>query len=234
MGHGIYELQVDKELDKTMSSGGASMAMHESQSRFMENMIARSKAFWDAHFAKLKEIFPEQLEGVTVDDIYHYVNNVECSFIRTEADELTYSMHVLVRYEMEKAIMAGEVTAEQIPQKWNALYKEYLGVDVPSDTLGCLQDVHWAYGEFGYFPTYALGSAYSAQIYNAMQKDFDIDKAVASNDMQKIKDWLRKHVHKYGSSKFSKEILLLATGEEFDPTYFVDYLVNKYTKLYNL
>ena len=234
MGHGIYELQVDKELDKTMSGGGASMAMHESQSRFMENMIARSKAFWNAHFAKLKEIFPEQLEGVTVDDIYHYVNNVECSFIRTEADELTYSMHVLVRYEMEKAIMAGEVTAEQIPQKWNALYKEYLGVDVPSDTLGCLQDVHWAYGEFGYFPTYALGSAYSAQIYNAMHKDFDIDKAVASNDMQKIKDWLRKHVHKYGSSKFSKEILLLATGEEFDPTYFVDYLVNKYTKLYNL
>ena len=97
-----------------------------------------------------------------------------------------------------------------------------------------MQDVHWAYGEFGYFPTYALGSAYSAQIYNAMHKDFDIDKAVASNDMQKIKDWLRKHVHKYGSSKFSKEILLLATGEEFDPTYFVDYLVNKYTKLYNL
>ena len=234
MGHGIYELQVDKDIDQTMSGGGASMAMHESQSRFMENMIARSKAFWDKHFYKLQEIFPEQLTGVTAEDMYRYVNSVECSFIRTEADELTYGMHVLVRYEMEKAIMSGSVTAKQIPEKWNALYKEYLGVDVPNDTLGCLQDVHWAYGEFGYFPTYALGSAYAAQIYNAMNKDFNIEEAISNGDINKIKLWLKDHVHKYGSSKFSKDILELATGEPFNPDYYVNYLIEKYTKLYNV
>ena len=234
MGHGIYELQVDKEIDKTMSGGGASMAMHESQSRFMENMIARSQEFWNKHFDKLAEIFPENLKGVTAEDIYKLVNAVECSFIRTEADELTYSMHVMVRYELEKSIMSGETNAKDIPAKWNALYKEYLGVDVPNDTLGCLQDVHWAYGEFGYFPTYALGSAYAAQIYHAMDKDININEVVASGDLSKIKDWLKEHVHKYGSSKFSKDILYLATGEHFNPNYYVDYLVEKYTKLYNL
>ena len=234
MGHGIYELQVGPEIDATMSGGGASMAMHESQSRFMENMVGRSKAFWDRHFGKLQEIFPEQLKGVTADDMYRYVNSVECSLIRTEADELTYGMHVLVRYEMEKAILSGNITAEQIPEKWNALYKEYLGVEVPDDTHGCLQDVHWAYGEFGYFPTYALGSAYGAQIYHAMNQDFDIEQAIADGDMQKIKDWLKEKIHKYGSSKFSKDILQSATNEPFNPNYYVDYLVKKYTKLYNL
>ncbi|MBR4419286.1 MAG: carboxypeptidase M32, partial [Clostridia bacterium] len=179
-------------------------------------------------------IFPEQLKGVTADDMYRYVNSVECSLIRTEADELTYGMHVLVRYEMEKAILSGNITAEQIPEKWNALYKEYLGVEVPDDTHGCLQDVHWAYGEFGYFPTYALGSAYGAQIYHAMNQDFDIEQAIADGDMQKIKDWLKEKIHKYGSSKFSKDILQSATNEPFNPNYYVDYLVKKYTKLYNL
>ena len=234
MGHGIYELQVAPEIDETMSGGGASMAMHESQSRFMENLVARSPAFWKRHFAKLKEIFPSQLEGVTAQDMIEYVNLAECSLIRTEADELTYSLHVLIRYEMEKRIMAGEITAEEIPQNWNALYKEYLGVDVPDDTHGCLQDVHWAYGEFGYFPTYALGSAYSSQIYNAMNKCFNVEEAIEGGNMKAITDWLKDNIHKYGSSKFSKDILYLATGEEFNPEYYVDYLVKKYTALYKL
>ena len=210
------------------------MAMHESQSRFMENMIARSLAFWETHFDKLKEIFPVQLQGVTPQEMYEYVNSVECSLIRTEADELTYSMHVLVRYEMEKMIMAGKINASQFPETWNALYKEYLGVTVPDDTQGCLQDVHWAYGEFGYFPTYALGSAYGAQIYNAMQKDLDIDSVIRSGKLTEITNWLKEHVHKYGSSKFSKDILFLATGENFNPNYYVDYLINKYSEVYNL
>ena len=234
MGHGLYELQVSPEIDATMSGGGASMAMHESQSRFMENMIARSLAFWETHFDKLKEIFPTQLQGVTAKDMFEYVNSVECSLIRTEADELTYSMHVLVRYEMEKMIMSGEINAQDIPQKWNALYKEYLGVTVPDDTHGCLQDVHWAYGEFGYFPTYALGSAYSAQIYNAIEKQLDIDQVIRSKNLKPLTDWLKENVHKYGSSKFSKDILFLATGEPFNPSYYVDYLTKKYTEIYNL
>jgi carboxypeptidase Taq len=210
------------------------MAMHESQSRFMENLIARSPAFWHKHFGKLKEIFPKQLNGVTVEDMIEYVNLAECSLIRTEADELTYSFHVLIRYEIEKAIMSGEVTAENMPQKWNELYKQYLGVDVPDDTHGCLQDVHWAYGEFGYFPTYSLGSAYASQIYAAMSKDFNIEEAISQGNMKLITDWLKEKIHKYGSSKFSKDILFLATGEEFNPNYYVDYLVEKYSKLYKL
>ena len=234
MGHGLYELQVAPEIDATMSGGGASMAMHESQSRFMENLIARSPAFWHKHFDKLKEIFPAQLDGVTVNDMIEYVNLAECSLIRTEADELTYSFHVLIRYEIEKAIMNGEVNAENMPQKWNELYKQYLGVDVPDDTHGCLQDVHWAYGEFGYFPTYSLGSAYASQIYAAMSKDFNIEEAISQGNMKLITDWLKEKIHKYGSSKFSKDILFIATGEEFNPKYYVDYLVNKYSALYKL
>ncbi|MBQ7408399.1 MAG: carboxypeptidase M32 [Clostridia bacterium] len=234
MGHGLYELQISPEIDKTMSGGGASMAMHESQSRFMENMIARSLAFWQTHFYKLKEIFPNQLANVTAEDMYEYVNLVECSLIRTEADELTYGMHVMVRYELEKAILSGKVNAENIPEKWNELYKEYLGVTVPSYSSGCLQDVHWAYGEFGYFPTYALGSAYAAQIYNAMQRDIDIDAEIRTGKIEKIAKWLKDNIHTYGSSKYSSEILKLATNEDFNPDYYCNYLVNKYTKIYNL
>ncbi len=234
MGHGLYELQVAPEIDATMSGGGASMAMHESQSRFMENLIGRNKAFWEANFARLKNIFKSNLANVTVEDMYKYVNKVECSLIRTEADELTYSMHVLIRYEMEKAIMAGEVEAEDIPAKWNALYKEYLGVEVPSDREGCLQDVHWAYGEFGYFPTYALGSAYASQIYNAMSKQIDIEGCIKKGNLKPIANWLKQNIHKYGASMDSKDILHLATGEDFNPSYYVDYLVKKYSALYNI
>ena len=166
--------------------------------------------------------------------MYKYVNRVECSLIRTEADELTYSLHVLVRYEMEKALLSGEIQVKDIPTKWNQLYKEYLGVDVPSDKEGCLQDVHWAYGEFGYFPTYSLGSAYSSQIYHAMQKDVNVDECIEKGNLRPIAKWLKEHIHKYGSSMHSAQILKLATGEDFNPNYYVDYLVEKYSKLYNV
>ena len=234
MGHGLYELQISPEIDKTMSGGGASMAMHESQSRFMENLIGRHEKFWNANFAKLKNIFKSNLKDVTAEDMYKYVNRVECSLIRTEADELTYSLHVLVRYEMERGLLAGEIQAKDIPAKWNELYKEYLGVDVPSDKEGCLQDVHWAYGEFGYFPTYSLGSAYASQIYHAMQKEVNIDECIEKGNLRPIAKWLKTHVHQYGSSMHSTEILKLATGEDFNPNYYVDYLVEKYSKLYNV
>lgn len=234
MGHGLYELQVSRELDDTMSGGGVSMAMHESQSRFLENMIGRSRAFWDTHFARLAGIFKEQLAGVTARDMWLLSNKVEPSLVRTEADELTYSLHIMVRYEMEKALMSGEIEAKDIPERWNALYKEYLGVDVPSDKEGCLQDVHWAYGEFGYFPTYALGSAYAAQIYHAMGKVLDIDAEIRTGSLSGIEAWLKEHIHKYGSSLDSRDILKLATGEDFNPTYYVDYLVGKYSGIYGI
>lgn len=234
MGHGLYELQVSDEIDKTMSGGGASMAMHESQSRFMENMVGRSEAFWKVHYNKLKEIFGKELDGVTLSDFVKYVNHVEKSLIRTEADELTYPMHIIVRYEIEKELIAGKVTVEELPSVWNEKYKEYLGVDVPCDKEGVLQDVHWAGGSFGYFPTYALGSAYAAQIYHAMNKDIDIEKSLEKRDISEMAKWLKDHLHKYGASKKPKELLKLATGEDFDPNYYVDYLIDKYSRLYGI
>ncbi len=234
MGHGLYELQVSDEINNTMSGGGASMAMHESQSRFMENMVGRSEAFWEVHFPKLKEIFAEELDGVTCSDFVKYVNHVEKSLVRTEADELTYPMHIIVRYEIEKELVAGNVKIDDLPRVWNEKYKEYLGVDVPCDKEGVLQDVHWAYGNFGYFPTYALGSAYAAQIYHAMNKDFDIEKSLAKGDVSEIAKWLKEHLHKYGASKKPKELLKLATGEDFNPKYYVDYLIKKYSALYGI
>jgi len=234
MGHGLYELQVDKALDETMSGGGASMAMHESQSRLMENMIGRSEIFWQRHYPKLQELFAKELKNTTVDDFVKYVNTVSRGFIRTEADELTYSLHIMVRYEMEKMIFNRHLDVEKLPEIWNKLYKKYLGVNVINDQEGILQDVHWSSGMFGYFPTYALGSAYSAQIYHAMSKDIDIDQSMNDDTLKSIANWLKEHVHCYGASKPPKEILKLATKEDFNPNYYVDYLIEKYTKLYQL
>ena len=228
MGHGLYELQVAPELEGTGCGGGASLALHESQSRLMENMIGRSPAFWETHFPALQAVFPEQLAGVTAAEFTASVNRAECSLIRTEADELTYPLHVLIRYELEKEMMAGQLEAADIPAAWNAKYKVYLGVDVPCDREGCLQDMHWAGGDVGYFPTYALGSAYAAQIYHAMSRDLDIDAALREGSVKKVADWLCEHLHKYGASKYPKELILLATGEPFDPHYYVDYLLRKY------
>ena len=176
LGHATYEQQSNPDLDSTLLGGGASMAMHESQSRFYENIVGRSYEFWVRHYPKLKSIFSEELKDVTLDEFYKYINNVECSLIRTEADELTYPLHIMVRYEIEKLIIESDVDVCELPSIWNKLYKEYLGIDVPSDKEGILQDVHWAGGSFGYFPTYALGSAYGAQMLDAMKKDLDFEK----------------------------------------------------------
>lgn len=234
MGHGLYEMQVSPELDDTQSGGGASCAMHESQSRFMENMIARSKAFCETHFPALKEIFSEELKDVTVDDFYAYINEAQASFIRTEADELTYPLHVLIRYEIEREIIENGLTARQARELWNQKYFDYLGVRVENDRDGILQDVHWSQGSFGYFPTYALGSAYAAQFYHAMERDIDVERAIRSGCLKEISEWNKEHIHKYGSSKYPEEILRLATGEDFNVNYYIDYLIEKFTKLYRL
>ena len=234
LGHATYEQQGAPELDETFSSGGASMAMHESQSRFYENIIGRSKAFWETHFEELKKTFPEQLANTTVEDFYKAVNRVESSLIRTEADELTYPLHIMIRYDIEKKLMAGEVQVSELPKLWNEMVKDYLGIEVPSLSEGVLQDVHWAGGMIGYFPTYALGSAYAAQIYDQMKKEIDVDKAVRSGTTKEINQWLKEKIHKYGATKYPKEILQIATGKDFSPKYYVDYLIDKYSKIYEI
>lgn len=231
MGHGLYELQVDASLQQTMSGGGASMALHESQSRFFENYVGRSKQFWHRHFPVLKEIFKEELEGVEEQDFFNYVNHAQASLVRTDADELTYPLHVLIRYEIEKDMMAGTVTEKNVEQVWNEKYKEYLGIDVPDAGRGVVQDMHWYGGSIGYFPTYALGSAYAAQILAAMGKDFDVHSAMGDENVEKIAAWLKEHIHKYGSSKSPAEVFEGAVGGQFDARYYIDYLKKKYSAL---
>ena len=229
-GHALYEQQGDKALNGTFCSGGASLGMHESQSRFYENLIGRSLEFWQVHFAKLQQIFAPQLDGVTVEEFVAYVNRAERSFVRTEADELTYPLHVMLRYEIEKLLITGQLQVKDLPQVWKEKFAEYFGITPPTDVLGVLQDMHWAGGSFGYFPTYALGSAIASQLYYHMNKDFDVAQSLASGNTKQVNDWLKDHIHKYGSSMYPDQILRLAIGEDFDAKYYVDYLVNKYSK----
>ena len=233
-GHALYELGADDCYNYTALSGGVSMGIHESQSRFYENIIGRSPAFVHAVLPKLKELFPIQLEDVDEDKFYRAINKAEPSLIRTEADELTYCLHIMVRYEIEKQLIAGTLEVKDVPAEWKRLYKEYLGVDVPSDREGCLQDSHWSGGSIGYFPSYALGSAYGAQMLSKMQEEIgDIWGDVAKGDLSKVTDWLRSHIHRYASFKKPGELFESVCGK-FDAKYYTDYLTEKYSRLYHL
>ncbi len=232
-GHALYELGVDPQNDYTVLAGGVSMGIHESQSRFYENLIGRSRAFVYAIFPKVKEFFPQQLEGVDAEQFFRAVNKAQPSLIRTEADELTYCFHVMIRYEIEKQLIGGTLAVKDIPAEWNRLYKEYLGVDVPDDKHGCLQDSHWSGGSFGYFPSYALGSAYGAQMLRNMEKDVDVWDSVEKGDLSPVTAWLRDKVHQYGSLLEPAQIVENACGV-FDPTVYTDYLAEKYSALYGL
>ena len=233
-GHATYEMNTADELMGSPLAGGASSGMHESQSRFYENIIGRSLAFCEIILPKMKEKFPEQLEGVTALDLYRAVNKAEPSLIRTEADELTYSLHVLIRYEVEKKLMHGELDVDGVPAEWNRLYKEYLGVDVPCDKQGCLQDSHWSSGLIGYFPSYSLGSAYGAQILDRMKEEMDIGSLVREGRIAEITKWLTEHIYKYGMIKKPQELLVICTGKTFEPEHYIKYLTEKFSELYGL
>ena len=233
-GHALYELGVEDAYNHTCLTGGASMGIHESQSRFYENIIGRSLEFIELIFPKMQEIFPEQLTGVTAYDLYRAVNKAQPSLVRTESDELTYCLHIMVRYEIEKQLIAGTLEVDDVPAVWNALYKEYLGVDVPNDTLGCLQDSHWSGGSIGYFPSYALGSAYGAQMKHVLEAEQGpIAPMIARGDIASITAWLREHIHRFGNFKKPAAIFEDACGK-FDPKYFADYLTEKYSRIYGL
>lgn len=233
-GHGIYEMGVSDEVTQTCVGGGASCGMHESQSRLFENIIGRSLEFWQPIYQKLQDTYPAQLGKVTLDAFYHAINKAQASLIRTESDELTYCLHIMVRYEAEKKIFEEDYPAEELPKLWNQLYEEYLGVTPGTDAEGVLQDIHWAQGSFGYFPSYALGNAFASQIYHRMEQELDMKKLLAEGDFKEIDGYLRDHIHQYGASRPTKRLLKDMTGEEFNPEYYVQYLKEKYTKIYGL
>ena len=233
-GHALYELNTADDLQFTCLAGGATMGIHESQSRFYENILARSRAFCAPLLKILREVFPDQMKGVTEEDLYSAINLSKPSLIRTEADELTYPLHVMIRYEIERAMLSGDLAVKDIPGEWNRLYKEVLGVDVPDDRRGCLQDSHWSFGGIGYFPSYALGSAYGVQMLRQMEKTVDVWDSVARGDLSPATAWLTEKIHQYGRLKKPQEILLNAMGGPLDATVYTDYLKKKFTELYSL
>ena len=234
-GHALYEQGVDGAYRLTSLKGGTSMGMHEAQSRFFENLVGRSEAFAPVLLAALERRFPGRFARVTPHQLYLAENRVEPGLIRTEADELTYPLHILVRYEIERALLSGEAHAADVPRLWAEKYRAYLGVEVPDHAHGALQDTHWAGGDFGYFPTYALGSAYGAQLKAAMVADgVDFDGACATGDLAPIRAWLGERIWRWGRAKDSGELISEACGELFSPTYYTDYLTEKFTALYRL
>lgn len=233
-GHGIYEQGIRDELTLTPAGQGASMGMHESQSRFFENMIGRNRAFWVPIYGRVQKMFPKQLGEVSLDTFVAAVNKVTAGLIRTEADELSYSLHVLMRYEIEKMLIEEDLDVEKLPEVWASKYEEYLGVRPETAAEGVLQDIHWSQGSFGYFPSYALGSAFGAQLYSHMKKNMDFEGLLESGKVDVIRQYLKEHIHQFGKLKTSRQLLKDVTGEDFNPHYYVDYLKEKYAKLYGI
>ncbi|TKH02743.1 carboxypeptidase M32 [Peribacillus simplex] len=234
-GHAIYEQNIAEELTGTLLDSGTSMGIHESQSLFFENFIGRNHSFWKNKFSLLKEYAPEQFQDVTLDEFYRGINESKPSFIRIDADELTYPLHIMIRYELEKALFNGELEVKDLPEVWNEKYKDYLGIVPENDAMGVLQDVHWADGSFGYFPSYALGYMYAAQIKQSMLKDLpDFDELLEAGDIEPIRKWLNEKIHKYGKTKKPLEILKETTGEGLNVQYLIKYLEDKYKEVYKI
>jgi len=233
-GHAIYEMNIDDSLTLTPVGKGTSMGMHESQSRFYENIIGRSEAFWTPIYQKLVDTYPENLKNISLKQFIKGINKAEPSLIRTEADELSYPLHIIIRYEIERMIFTEDVDIDRLPEIWNKKYEEYLGLTPPTYSEGILQDTHWSYGEFGYFPSYAIGSAVAAQLYAKIKEVMPFEDYLKEGNLLPIREYLRNNIHKYGATKNTNQILLDVTGEEFNADYYVKYLKEKYEKLYEL
>ena len=230
-GHAVYEQNMDEELVRYGLYECASLGIHESQSRLYENIICRSRAFTGQLLPKLRGLF-DYFADLDEEMLYKAVNIAKPSLIRIEADELTYSLHIMVRYELEKALVAGDIKVADLPGLWDDKYEELLGLRSTDLANGVLQDVHWSGGSVGYFPTYALGNAYGAQLINTIKKGIDIDAAVRNEDLSPVTGWLKENVHKHGKVLLPGDLLMQATGEKFNPVYYVDYLKEKFGGLY--
>ena len=234
-GHAQYALGLPKEQFGTPLGDDRDLSVHESQSRLWENHVGRSRAFWERFLPTFQERFPETAEA-TVEDAYEAVNQVyEDNLIRVEADELTYHLHIVVRFEIERDLVRGDLAVEDVPEVWNDKYEEYLGIRPDTDSEGCLQDIHWSHGNFGYFPTYSLGSVMAAQLYAAAEAEIDgLEATIADGEFGDLQNWLAENVHRHGSRYETNELVERATGEEFSADAFTDYVEEKYGELYGL
>jgi carboxypeptidase Taq len=234
-GHALYEMGLPQDLYGTPLGEARSLGMHESQSRWWETRIGLSRPFWEYFFPLLKETFKEQLDHLTLDVFYRAINKVHPSFIRVEADEVTYPLHVVLRFEMEKALIEGSLNIRDVPEAWNAKMDELLGIVPSNNREGCLQDIHWSMGAFGYFPTYTLGNLYAAHLFEAFAKDHpDWEKSVAAGELGFIKLWLYEKIYQHGRRYPTQELLQQATGQPFSADPYLHYLKKKYATLYQL
>ncbi|MDB2237175.1 carboxypeptidase M32 [Halorubrum ezzemoulense] len=234
-GHAQYNLGLPQEHFGTPLGTSRDLSVHESQSRLWENHVGRSEAFWQEFLPVFQEHFP-QTEDATVRDAYEAFNQVyEDNLIRVEADELTYHLHIVVRFEIERDLIRGDLDVEEVPEVWNDKYEEYLGIRPENDAEGCLQDIHWSHGNFGYFPTYSLGSVMAAQLFEAAEAEIDdLDAKIAEGEFGDLRDWLGENVHRHGARYETNELVVRATGEDFSADAFLDYVDEKYGELYGI
>src|SRR5918999_768711 len=233
-GHGVYERNVDPALDRTLLCRGASMSLHESQSRTWENLVGRSRPFWRFFYPTFQSIFPE-FGGINEDAFYRAINRVEPSLIRVESDEVTYSLHIILRFEIEQELLSGELDLRELPEAWNARMEEYLGVQVPDDARGVLQDTHWSAGSLGYFPTYALGNVVSLQIWEQVLAAMpDLYDQIGRGEFAQLREWLRDQLYRHGRKLQPKELLERITGGGLDPAPYLRYLSGKVGDLYGI
>ncbi|HOD06389.1 MAG TPA: carboxypeptidase M32, partial [Anaerolineaceae bacterium] len=234
-GHALYEQGFDPALRGLPLADGASMAVHESQSRLWENLVGRSLAFWKFFYPRLKEYFPTQLANVDLQTFYRGINKVKPSYIRVESDEATYNLHIMLRLELEIALMEGSLKPADLPAAWNARFQEYLGLTPPTDKVGVLQDVHWSHGLIGYFPTYALGNLVSCQLWEVLQQAIpDLESQIEHGELGTLLAWLRQNVHTHGSMFEPQELVQKITGSRIDPQPYMRYLKTKFGQIYGL
>lgn len=234
-GHGIYERQVDPAYTRTPLADGVSSAFHESQSRLWENLVGRNRATWSFFYPRVQEVFPDHFAGVPLDTFHRALNKVEPTLRRVDADEVTYCLHIILRFELERDVLSGAVELRDLPAAFNAKMSDYLGLQPPDDTQGVMQDVHWSELQFGYFPTYALGNVVSVQLWERAEADLgDLGEQFERGEFEPLREWLREHVHRFGRALEPKELLQRAVGGGMDPGPYLGYLDRKLEELYGI